>query len=62
LFVACRVTTDLAGPHVQGRVLLDAIDSNMRREHVLEAIYKWAFHRLVPPLLSAELLVRIWPI
>jgi len=25
--------TDLEGPHVQGKVLLDAIDSNLRREH-----------------------------
>jgi hypothetical protein len=40
-----------------GHQLLDAIDSSLRRQYTLEGVYHWAFYRMVPPLLGAEVLV-----
>jgi hypothetical protein len=41
-----------------GHSLLDAIDSSLRKQYTLEGVYHWAFYRMVPPLLGAEVLVR----
>jgi hypothetical protein len=46
-----------AGMQWWGHQLLDAIDSSLRRQYTLEGVYHWAFYRMVPPLLGAEVLV-----
>ncbi|KAF8072468.1 AHSA2 [Scenedesmus sp. PABB004] len=55
------VILDLEGPHGRGEALLDAIDSNLRKEYTLGGIFNWAIHRLLSPLLSAEMLAHSYP-
>jgi hypothetical protein len=47
-----------AGPHGAGNALLDAVDASLRREAALEGVYQWTFHKLMSPLVAAEILVR----
>jgi hypothetical protein len=50
-----------SGPHGAGNALLDALDASLRREAALEGVYQWAFHKLMSPLVAAEILVRaVW--
>ena len=41
--------------------LLDAIDSNMRREYTLEGVYQWMTHSILPMAVLAELVVHAYP-
>lgn len=38
----------LLGPHCEGLALLDAIDSNLRKEYTLEGVYQWMTHHIIP--------------
>jgi hypothetical protein len=48
----------VSGPHGAGNALLDAVDASLRREAALEGVYQWTFHKLMSPLVAAEILVR----
>lgn len=63
---ACRYQTDSCypssnpgclGPRSNAVQLLNAIDSSLRREYVMEGVFQWSFSKLLPPLVSAELVV-----
>jgi hypothetical protein len=54
---AAAAAAAAAGMQWWGHQLLDAIDSSLRRQYTLEGVYHWAFYRMVPPLLGAEVLV-----
>jgi hypothetical protein len=41
--------------------LLDAIDSNMRKEYTLEGVYQWMTHHIIPMAVLAELVVHSYP-
>lgn len=45
------------GPPGEAEVMLDLIESNMKREYALDGVYQWLFHQLLTPLLTAEILV-----
>lgn len=33
------------------------IDSNLRKEYVMEGVFQWSFSKLLPPLVASELVV-----
>jgi hypothetical protein len=45
--------------HVSTLTLLNAIDSNLRKEYVMTGVCHWSLNKLLPLMLSAELTVRI---
>jgi hypothetical protein len=57
----CFLLVVAAGPHCQGMQLLDAIDSNMRKEYTLEGVYQWMTHHIIPMAVLAELVVHSYP-
>jgi len=53
--------SSLAGPHAAGEQLLDAIDSNLRREYILNGCLSRALTHILPPLVTAEICLRSYP-
>jgi hypothetical protein len=49
--------TTTLGPRTNAALLLNAVDSNLRKEYVMEGVFQWTLNKLLPPLLSAELVV-----
>lgn len=50
-------TTDELGPRCRSVLLLNAIDSNLRREYVLDGVFSWSLKKLLPPMVTSELAV-----
>jgi hypothetical protein len=49
----------MLGPRTNAALLLNAVDSNLRKEYVMEGVFQWTLNKLLPPLLSAELVVSV---
>jgi hypothetical protein len=62
----CRYQTDslypsknFGLPRANAVQLLNLIDSNLRKEYVMEGVFQWSFSKLLPPLVASELVVSL---